>query len=128
MQPAALEGLNSQNLEIEIAETREKIKFPLKALHVLVKKLKVIGERKPVSKVPIVAEMTTKSAADYLWCSRPHLVKLLENGEIAFTKDGQHRRVKSEDVVNYKKRKKAKQKDLIIDILKSDEEIGLYDS
>jgi excisionase family DNA binding protein len=125
---AALEGLSSKNPEIEVEETREKIKIPLKALQLLVKILKVTGEGKPVSIVPIAAEMTTKSAADYLGCSRPHLVKLLENGEMAFTKVGKHRRVKFEEVVNYKKQMKTKQKNLIIDMMKSDEEIGLYDS
>lgn len=124
----ALEGLNSKNLEIEVEETHEKIKIPLKALQLLVKILKVTGEGKPVSIVPVATEMTTQSAAEYLGCSRPHLVKLLENGKIAFTKIGKHRRVKFEDVVNYKKQMKTKQKNLIIDMMKSDEEIGLYDS
>ncbi len=125
---AALEGLSSKNPEIEVEETCEKIKIPLKALQLLVKILKVTSEGKPVSIVPIAAEMTTQSAAEYLGCSRPHLVKLLENGEIAFTKVGKHRRVKFEDVVNYKKQMKIKQKNLIIDMMKSDEEMGLYDS
>ncbi|MEM6514685.1 MAG: excisionase family DNA-binding protein, partial [Bacteroidota bacterium] len=63
-----------------------------------------------------------------LGCSRPHLVKLLENGQIEFTKVGKHRRVKFEDVMNYRKKMKKIQKQNIIDIMKSDEELGLYDS
>jgi len=76
----------------------------------------------------IATEMTSKSAADFLECSWPHLIKLLENGEISFTKVGKHRRVKFDDIVNYKRRMKTNQKNLIMDMMKSDEELGLYDS
>ncbi len=36
-------------------------------------------------------------------CSCPHLVKLLEEGKIQYTKVGKHRRIVFEDVVEYKK-------------------------
>ena len=78
--------------------------------------------------MPIATEMTTQAAAELLGCSRPHFVKLLENGEIPFTKVGRHRRVKFEDVMNYKKAMKLKQEALLIKMMKSDEELGLYDS
>ncbi len=125
---AMLKELNTENPIIEIEETEEKIRIPLKALKLLVKILKATSEGKPISIVPIAAEMTTQAAAEFLGCSRPHLVKLLEDGQIAFTKIGKHRRVRFEDLAKYKKQMKAKQKELIIEIMKSDEELGLYDS
>lgn len=125
---AVLEGLKSENPEIEIEETEEKIKIPLHALKLLAKILKATSQGKTISVVPIATEMTTQAAAEFLGCSRPHLVKLLEEGKIAFTKVGKHRRVQFEDVANYRKKMKSRQKDLLIDIMKSDEEIGLYDS
>ena len=105
-----LEKLHKDNPEIEIEETNEKIKIPLNALKLLAKILKATSQGKPISIVPIAAEMTTQAAADLLGCSRPHLVKLLEEGEIEYTKIGKHRRVKFEDVMNYKK----KMKDFIV--------------
>lgn len=47
---------------------------------------------------------------------------------IEFTKVGKHRRVKFEDVMKYKQRMKEVQKNYFIDIMNSDEELGLYDS
>jgi len=120
--------LNTESPEIEIEETKEKIRIPLKALKLLAKILKVTSQGKPISIVPIATEMTTQAAADLLGCSRPHLVKLLEEGEIEYTKIGKHRRVKFEDVIAYKKRKKAEREELLIKIMKSDEESGLYDT
>lgn len=123
-----LKQLNTESPEIEIEETKEKIRIPLKALKLLAKILKVTSQGKPISIVPIATEMTTQAAADLLGCSRPHLVKLLEEGEIEYTKIGKHRRVKFEDVIAYKKRKKAEREELLIKIMKADEESGLYDT
>jgi excisionase family DNA binding protein len=72
--------------------------------------------------------MTTQAAAEILSCSRPHLVKLLERGEIPFTMIGKHRRVRYEDIIEYRKQMKKEQEQRIIQMMKSDEESGLYDS
>lgn len=124
----ALEQLHTENPEIEIEETQDKIRIPLKALKLLAKILQVTSQGKPLSIVPIATEMTTQAAADLIGCSRPHLVKLLEEGEIDYTKVGKHRRVKFEDVIEYKNRMKAKQQELLINIMRADEETGLYDT
>lgn len=125
---AVIQQLKSENPEIEIEETEERIKIPLSALKFLSEILKAMSQGKPFSLVPVATEVTTQKAAEILGCSRPHLVKLLEDGRIEYTKIGKHRRVKFEDVMNYKKELKKDQKQRIIDIMKSDEELGLYDS
>ncbi|MEL6656162.1 MAG: helix-turn-helix domain-containing protein [Bacteroidota bacterium] len=124
----ALQELKNTNPEIEIEETEERIKIPRSALQLLADILKEMGKGRIVSVVPIATEMTTQAAAELLGCSRPHLVKLLEAGEIPFTKIGKHRRVMFEDVVAYKEKTKAEQKALLIEMMQSDEESGLYDS
>ncbi len=125
---SVIEQLKSDNPEIEIEETQERIKIPLSALKFLGEILKAMSQGKLLSLVPVATEVTTQKAAEILGCSRPHLVKLLEKGEIEYTKVGKHRRVKFEDVMNYKEKMKKSQKQQIIDIMKSDEELGLYDS
>lgn len=125
---ATLEQLKSNNPEIEIEETREKIKIPLRALKLLMEILKATSQGKPISIIPIATEMTTQAAAELLGCSRPHLVKLLETGEIPFTKVGKHRRIKFEDLMNYKQQQLKEREALLIEIMKGDEELGLYDS
>lgn len=125
---SVIEQLKSENPEIEIEETQEKIKIPLSALKFLGEILKAMSQGKPFSLVPLATEVTTQKAAEILGCSRPHLVKLLEEDKIEYIKIGKHRRVKFEDVMRYKKRMKKIQKQHLIDIMKSDEELGLYDS
>lgn len=127
---SVIDQINSgeTEIEIEIEETNDKIKIPLRALKLLGDILKAMGQGKLISIVPIATEVTTQAAAEILGCSRPHLVKLLEDGKIAFVKVGKHRRIKFEDVMKYKQQTKEKQKQNIIDIMNSDEETGLYDS
>ena len=123
-----LNELKDKNPEIEIEETREKIRIPLNALKLLAQILKETSNGRPVSIVRIATELTTQATAELLGCSRPHVIKLLESGEIKFTKVGKHRRIRYEDVVSYKSKMKAHQEDLINEIINSDEEAGLYGS
>ncbi len=125
---SVIKQIRSEEPEIEIEETNDKIKIPLSALRLLGDILKAMSEGKLISIVPIATEVTTQAAAEFLGCSRPHLVKLLEEGKIEFTKVGKHRRIKFEDIMKYKKEMKKQQKQHIIDIMNSDEETGLYDS
>jgi len=114
--------------EIEIEETGEKIKIPLRALNLLGEILKAMSEGKPISIVSLATEVTTQSAAEILGCSRPHLVKLLEAGKIEYTKVGKHRRIKFEDVIKYRNQMKKEQKKHLIELVNSDEELGFYDT
>ena len=123
---AQLEQIKSENPIVEIEETEEKIMLPAKALKLLAQILKATGEGKPISLVPIATEMTTQAAAELLGCSRPHIVKLVDSGKIPHTMIGRHRRLMFEDVMAYKKEMKEKQKQLIIKMMKEDEDYGLY--
>ena len=125
---AMIEHLKTNNPEIEIEETQEKVVIPLSALKLLAHILKVTGQGNPVSIIPVATEMTTQAAAEFLGCSRPHLVKLLEDGAIPFTKVGKHRRVRFEDLAEYKMRQREQRELLLIEMMEADAEAGLYDS
>ncbi|MEX2379224.1 MAG: helix-turn-helix domain-containing protein [Vicingaceae bacterium] len=125
---ATIEKLKNKNPEIEIEESGDRLRIPLKALKLLAEVLKETAKGNPISIVPQATEITTQKAAEILGCSRPHLIKLLEDGAIEYTKVGKHRRLKFEDVLKYKEQSKAKQKQHLIDLMVADEESGLYDS
>lgn len=49
-------------------------------------------------------------------------MKLLEEGKIEYTKIGKHRRIKYEDVINYKRKMKEEQKNRLIEMMQADED------
>lgn len=60
---------------------------------------------------PLDAVLSTQEAADAIGVSRPTLVKLLESGEIAFTKPGRHRRVQLKDLRDYQDRVRQRRRE-----------------
>lgn len=123
-----IKQLSSDMPEIEIKETKELIKVPIKALKLLSEVLEAMSKGQPRSIVPMASEVTTQKAAEIIGCSRPFLVGLLEKGEMPYVKVGKHCRIKLVDVLAYKEKQKTTQKKHLTKMMHNDEELELYDS
>jgi|SRR5690625_377282 len=87
--------------------------LPEELRDVLVYVGKALGDGQAVIVEPRRTVLSTQEAADLLGVSRPTLVKLLESGQIAFTKPGRHRRVQLEDVLDYQQRTRAHRREAL---------------
>lgn len=76
-----------------------RVELPTSALRLLVDILAELAEGNAVEVVPVRAELTTQEVTDMLNLSRPHLVKLLEEGALPFHRAGKHRRVRFADLM-----------------------------
>jgi excisionase family DNA binding protein len=79
-----------------------------------------------VTIAPRNAMLTTQEAADFLGISRPTLVRLLEQGEIAYDKRGRHRRVRLADLLDYQERARTERRQVLDSMVTSGEAAGLY--
>jgi excisionase family DNA binding protein len=112
-------------VDIKINGSGEFLKIPKKALLLLYEILKNMAEGKSITLIPSDAEISTQQAADMLNVSRPHLVKLLESGEIPFKKVGAHRRIALKDLITYEKRLKENRKEKLTFLAKQAQELNL---
>lgn len=106
-------------LRVMDAEHEEPIELPAGAVTLLMDILGAMAAGQGVTLIPEDAELTTVQAADMLHVSRPFLIKLLEEGQIPYHKVGKHRRIRLEDVMNYK-RSIDQQREAVLDQLSAD--------
>jgi len=96
-------GLETQRIHIfDEKNQAHEVELPISALRLLVDILSELSNGNAVRVVPVHAELTTQEAADLLNVSRPHLVKLLEDGVLPYHKTGKHRRVRFEHLMHFK--------------------------
>ncbi|WP_374581300.1 helix-turn-helix domain-containing protein [Pseudoduganella sp.] len=82
--------------------------LPPKVLRLFAEVLGSLAQGKAVAVMPKELDISTQEAAMYLNVSRPYLVKLLEAGAIPHHKVGAHRRVRLEDVKQYKEQRSSR--------------------
>ena len=78
-----------------------------------------------VALTPLHAELTTRQAADLLQVSRTHLVQLLDEGRIPCRMVGSHRRVRTSDILAFRRETEHRRKQALDQLTARDQELGL---
>jgi excisionase family DNA binding protein len=86
----------------------------------LIELLRHIGKGDAVTLVPVTQKLTTQQAADILNVSRPYFVGLLEKGKIPFELVGRHRRIKANDLFDYKNARDSERAKALEDLAEID--------
>lgn len=108
-----------------IAPDGQEFPLPESMYEVLRQAVHQLAAGQAVSIVPVGTQLSTQQAADLLGVSRPHIVKLLDNGEIPHTKAGKHRRVRLEDLLAYRDRHAAERAEALDELARLSEDLPL---
>jgi excisionase family DNA binding protein len=99
------------------------IELPASALEALRKVVEAMSRGESVTVIPHDKQLTSQEAADILFVSRPHLIKLLDRGDLPFHRVGTHRRIRIEDVLAYRERRDAEQRAALNELTRLSEEL-----
>lgn len=101
------------------------IEIPSSALRFFIDVLTQLGEGNSVSLIPIHAEMTTQEGADILGISRPTFIRLLDDNVIPYHRVGNRRKVKYQDVHEYKQKIDEERLKVLAELSELDQELGM---
>ncbi|WP_327048538.1 excisionase family DNA-binding protein [Microbispora sp. NBC_01189] len=105
--------------------------LPLPVYEALLQVAEALSRGLAVTVAPQHMTMSTYEAAELLGISRPTLVKLLETDEIPYQRatdrPGAHRRVKLQDVLAYKEKRRGERHRLLDELTAESVGMGMYD-
>ncbi len=123
--------LGSAHLRIHMANNQEvELSLPPPAIRLLLGALKEMGRGNGVTLWPVLKELTTQQAADFLMVSRPFLIaEVLDKGKIPFRKVGNRRRIRYADLLRYQQEEEqeiTRREQVMLELMAETERLGLY--
>jgi len=109
-----------------VDERGERTELPKPVYELLVKVASALQEGKVITLVPETQELTTQAAANLLGVSRPHVVKLIEDGQLPCHKVGAHRRIRMKDLLAFQRLRDQSRREALDEMARRAQEAGLY--
>lgn len=94
---------------------------------VLFQVVNTLREGNAVTIGPFPTLLTTQQAAHLLGVSRPTLIKILDDGRLPYERPGDHRRLRLEDVLEFRARQRLRRERSMTELVRQTEELGLYE-
>jgi len=132
--PQDLESVH-ELMELFLHETRppalvdekgQRLELPKPIYELLVKVATAMQEGNVITLVPETQELTTQAAANLLGVSRPHVVKLIEEGKLPSHKVGAHRRIQMKDLLAFQRVRDNSRREALDELARLAQEAGLY--
>ena len=120
----ALARANKASVRVRLDDDSE-LQLPKSVTPLLIHLLTEMAQGNAVTLIPVHAELTTQEAANLLNVSRPHLIRLLEEGKIPFHKAGTHRRVRFADIEKYRKQFELQRQAALEELASQAQELGM---
>lgn len=106
----------------------QSVELPEPMFEVLLQVAEAMKAGLAVTVAPHHLSLSTQEAADLLRVSRTTLVRLLEAGVIPFDKPSRHRKVRLNDLLEYRRQQRSEAEIAFADMIADTERLGLYDA
>jgi len=116
---------DTEPVTVQVEGESRALTVPRPAVDLLVRVLANMAAGRGVTVVPSRAELTTQQAAEILNVSRPFVIKLLEENQIAFRTVGTHRRIRADSLLAYKRQDDAARRRGANELAAMTQELGL---
>ena len=104
-----------------------RLEIPPSALRILARAIRDLSQGRSVTVVHCESDLTTGQAAAFLNVSRPHLIKLVDEGKVPYHMVGKHRRIRVGDLVQFKQGRDEERRRALAQLRRVSERLGLYD-
>ncbi len=105
--------------------TEATIELSASFVRLLVRAVEELAQGNGVTLTPVSPEVTTQEAAGMLNVSRPSLIKLLDEGKIAYRRVGNRRRVRFDSLLDYRRYVETERKKALEALTAYDQELGI---
>ncbi|GAB3802982.1 excisionase family DNA-binding protein [Micromonospora zhanjiangensis] len=112
--------------ELAVRRGAAQVEVPVSVRDVLTRIADVLASGRGVAIVPVDRELTTTEAAGLLGVSRPTLIKLLEAGEIGYSRPNSSRRIPLDQVLAYRDRRGQARRAILDELTADAVEMGMY--
>jgi excisionase family DNA binding protein len=103
--------------KVRLQINKKAVEIPARAVPLIAAILEKVGAGESVEVRTIHETLSTTEAAEILNVSRPYIVKLLDRGLIpCVTTEGNHRRVRRADLLEFKRRQDAERRRLVSEL------------
>ncbi len=106
----------------------EEILLPDSVYQALRQVIHMMAAGRTISLVPHDLYLSSQEAAEILNVSRPFLYTLLDGGQIPYTMVGTHRRIRVEDLMEYKRLRDSQRRQALGELAAFSQELGFYDA
>lgn len=101
----------------------EPVEVPGSAFEALKFVVEAMAKGQTIVLIPHGRVLTTQEAAELLHVSRPHLVKLCDTGQVPFERVGSHRRIRIEDVLEYREARARERDEALNELTRLSQEL-----
>lgn len=121
-----LETMLSQAHPKLVGMDGEEIPLPDSVYQVLRQVIHMMAAGQVISLVRSDRYLSSQETADLLNVSRPYLYTLLDRGEIPYIMVGTHRRIRFEDLIDYKQKRDSQRRQVLSELAAESQDLGFY--